>query len=191
MNYASFDNSPPYHNKPYEAYYDKGQGIPQMSENNMTIQDIYKTPFLFTQDHRKDFNTKAWTALRNTHANTELSKIYFSDKNIKRLQKKIKQEISRRTNNKYILAVDQEERDLLLVMRAVYLEYGKYIPGQIVRQIKKLNKKVINEIIPGMITELKQYYGYLREINGPLRPIDRPLNVSHAGRKTLPSFTTA
>ena len=41
-----------------------------------------------------------------------------------------------------------------------------------------------------MITEIKQFYGYLKEINEPLKPIDRPINVNNAGRKTLPSLTS-
>lgn len=188
--YAEFDTKPPFYGREHEAYYDEGQGVPKLNENNMTIQDVYRTPFLFNQDHIKDYKTRTWTAIRNTHANTELSKIFFSDKNMIRLQKMIKKEVYRRTNGKYKLDVDQEERDLLIVMRAVYLEYGRYLPGQIVRQVKRLNQRVLEEVMPSLLTELKQYYGYLHEINGPLKPIARPLNMSHAGRRTLPSITT-
>ena len=41
-----------------------------------------------------------------------------------------------------------------------------------------------------MITEIKQTYGYIKEINEPIKPIPRPMNVNNAGRKTLPSITT-
>jgi len=190
MSYASFDTKPPYYKREKEAYYDEGQGVPQLNENNMTIQDVYRTPFLLTQDHRKDYKTRSWTAIRSLHANTELSRVFFSDKNIKRLQKMIKKAIFKRSNGKFKLDVDQEERDILITMRAVYLEYGRFMPGEIVRQAKRLNNKVIEEVLPSMMTELKQYYGYLHEINGPLKPIARPLNVSNAGRRLNPSITT-
>jgi hypothetical protein len=119
-----------------------------------------------------------------------MSKIFFSDKNIQRLQKKIKREVYKRTNGKYKLDIDQEERDLLIVMRAIYLEFGRFIPGEIVRQIKRLNNKVIDQIIPSMLTEIRQYYGYLDDINEPIKPMLRPLNVNNAGRRMLPSVTT-
>ena len=32
--------------------------------------------------------------------------------------------------------------------------------------------------------------GYLKEINNPIKPMDRPLNVSSAGRKLNPSITS-
>jgi hypothetical protein len=44
--------------------------------------------------------------------------------------------------------------------------------------------------MPDIMTNVKQAYGYLQDISQPLKPIVRPLNVSNAGRKTLPSMTT-
>ena len=102
----------------------------------------------------------------------------------------IKSEIFKKTKGQFKLDVDQEQRDLFLVMRAVYLEQARFLPSQYVRQCKQLNKKVVQEIVPGMITEIKQEYGYLKEINKPLSPIPRPLNINNAGRKILPSITT-
>jgi hypothetical protein len=76
-------------------------------------------------------------------------------------------------------------------MRAVYLEHARYLPGEIVRQIKRLNQKIVSEITPGIITSIRQDYGYLKEINKPLTPIPRPMNVNNAGRRALPSITTS
>lgn len=191
QSYASFDSKPPYWNKTSEPFYDKGQGIPKMNKNNITEQDVYRTPFLFTQEHQKDYKSRVQTAIRHTEPESELNKLFFSTKNMDRIQKQIKQEIHKQTKGKYRLDVDQEERDLLINMRAVYMEYGRFLPGETVRQVKKLNNKVVEQVVPSMLTEIKQYYGYLNEINGPLKPIARPMNVSSAGRRTLPSITTA
>ena len=173
-----------------EPYYDRGNGIPKIEKNNMTIQDHYRTPFLFLQDHHKNYKSMGEEALKGVQMNSDLSREYFSPKNMKRIQKKIKNEVFKRSQGKYKLNVDQDERDLLIVMRAIYLEYGRFKPNQIVRQTKRLNNLVIDEIVPDIIGNIKQYYGYLQEINGPLKPIDRPVNVNNAGRKTLPSITT-
>jgi len=190
MTFATYNDIPPYRGKENEAYYDRGLGVPKLNEQNMTIQDIYRTPFLFIQDHRKNYKNLMSTALKGIQSESELSKLFFSDRNIKRLQKMIKQDVFKRTNGEFRLDVDQELRDLFIAMRAVYLEYGRFKPKFIVRQAKWLNQKVLEEIVPGIVTEIRQYYGYLKEINGPLKPIIRPLNVNNAGRLTLPSFTT-
>jgi len=192
QDYSAYDNKPVYYNRTIgEAHYDRGKGVPVIDENNMTIQDIYRTPFLFIQEHRKNYKNKAGIALKGIQSESELSKLFFSDVNIKRLQKLIRKEVYIRTNKQFRLDVDQEVRDLFIVMRAVYIEHGRFLPGQIVRQVKRLNKKTVDELFPGMITEIRQYYGYLKEINKPLDPIPLPVNVNNAGRRTLPSITSS
>lgn len=189
MNYqgfASYDNSPPN----VDDRYDYGSGVQKINSNNMTVQDIFRTPFLFTQEHRKNYKNSVTTALKGIQCNSEISKMFFSDENIKRVQKMIKKEVYNRTKGQFKLEVDQEQRDMLIAMRAVYLEHARFLPGQTVRQVKKLNKRVVDDIVPGMLTEIRQEYGYLKEINKPLTPIPRPMNVNNAGRKTLPSVTT-
>jgi hypothetical protein len=191
QNFSSFTTAPPKYSKQHEAFYDNdGKGVPQLKENNMTIQDIFRTPFLFTQEHRKNYTNMATTALKGIQTESDLSKLFFSDENFKRVQRMIKDEIYKRTDGQFKLDSDQEHKDLFIAMRAVYMEHARFLPGEIIRQVKRLNKKVLDEIVPGMITEIKQHYGYLKEINKPLSPIPRPMNVSNAGRRTLPSITS-
>lgn len=191
QSYSSYEQRPPLYGRPRDEVYDIGKGVPIIDDNNMTVQDIYRTPFLFIQEHKKNYRNTASTALKGITSESDLSRLYFSDTNIKRLQRMIKEEIKKRTNGKFILDTDQDQRDLFILMRAVYMEHARFLPNEIVRQVKRLNKKVIDEAVPGMITEIKQYYGYLKEINKPLTPIQRPMNASNAGRKLLPSATTS
>lgn len=188
--YAGYNYRPPYKYKPYDAHYDTGSGVPKLNKFNTTVQDIYRTPFLFIQEHRKNYNNMAPYALKGIQTKSPLSRIYFSDRNIRRLQRLIRREVYIRTKGVYKLDVDQDISKLFIVMRAIYLEYARNLPGQTVRQVKRLNRKVVDEVLPGIITEIKQYYGYLKEINKPLTPIPRPMNVNNAGRRTLPSITT-
>ncbi len=119
-----------------------------------------------------------------------LSKIFFSEKNLKRIQKSIKDEVYKRTKGQYKLNVDQDDSDLTIAMRAVLLEHGRFLPFNIKEQIIDLNNKTVESIIPDMITNLKQAYAYIKEINEPIKPMMRPINVNNAGRRTLPSLTT-
>lgn len=121
---------------------------------------------------------------------TPVSKLFFSPENIARIQKKIKQRVYNDSDGKFKLETDQDEMDLLTVMRYIFLDYAKNLNKHIVRQVKMLNEKTVNYIMPDLMANVKQYYGYLKEINTPLKPIVRPMNVNRAGRKTLPSITT-
>ncbi len=190
QNFASYNNIPPLYGREADSFYDRGQGIPTLNSENMTIQDLYRTPFLFIQEHRKNYKNMSNIALEGIQSQSELSKLFFSDANIKRIQKAIRKEVYIRTNGEFRLDIDQDQRDLFFVMRAVYLEQARYLPGQIVRQIKRLNQKAVSECIPGILTSIRQDYGYLKEINKPLTPIPRPMNVNNAGRLALPSVTT-
>ena len=115
QDYAKYDTSPLYYNKQNKAYYDNGQGVPPINENNMTIQDIYRTPFLFTQEHRKNYVDMSATALKSIQAESELSKLFFSDKNFKRVQNMIKKEVFKRTRGEFRLMLIKTKKICLLL----------------------------------------------------------------------------
>jgi hypothetical protein len=121
----------------------------------------------------------------------KLFHMFFSADNLDRIQKMIKKEIFRKTQGQYKLDTNQDDADLLVMMRAVFLEHSRFLPYRIVHQTKQLNILVINHIVPDMITEMKQEYSYIKEINEPIKPIPRPVNVNSAGRRTLPALTSA
>ena len=58
-------------------------------------------------------------------------------------------------------------------------------------QTKRLNKLLVSNLVPDMITQIKQQYKYIQEISNPIQPMTRPVNVNGAGRNTLPAFSTA
>jgi len=120
----------------------------------------------------------------------EVGRVFFSEDNFRRIQKLLKREVYNRTKGVFRLDIDQDETDLLVAMRAVYYEHNKFLPFGIVRQVKILNRKLLDYIVPDIITQIKQSYAYIQEINQPLKPLTRPINVNSAGRKTLPSLST-
>ena len=125
--------------------------------------------------------------------NLQLDKVgikFFSKKNILTVQNMIKHKIYEMTNKKVIMAENQDDSDLVIAMRKIYLEEGRYLPTNIDFQVKRLNMRLLNYIIPDMITAIKQDYGYQKDINEPVQPIDRPISDSIRGQKLLPSITT-
>ena len=122
--------------------------------------------------------------------NSDVSLLFFSDNNVRRIQSQIKGEVYRLSNGIFKLEVDQDESDLLLAMRYIFIEFGQNLPTHIVRQVKLLNKHLIEYIIPDIMTNIKQHYAYLKEISSPIKPMEQPLNVNSKGRRSLPSITT-
>lgn len=120
----------------------------------------------------------------------KVAKLFFSEDNINRIQKMIKREIFNKTKGVFRLDINQDETDLIVAMRAVYYEHGRFLPFGIIRQVKELNRNLLDYIIPDIITQIKQSYAYIQEINQPLKPLTRPINVNNAGRKSLPSLSS-
>ena len=149
------------------------------SKNNVTERNNWATE-----------NSIQKSLLKSVYTPTPLGEVFFSLDNIKRLQNKIKKSVFIETNGKYKLQVDQNESDLLIVMRAVYIQDSYNAPYRIIHQVKELNEKVINRILPDMISNIKQNEEYLNIIDKPIDPIPLPVNVSRAGRLSLPSVTT-
>jgi hypothetical protein len=125
----------------------------------------------------------------NKHDN-QLDKIFFSEKNIAKIQQMIKIAVFKKTKGKYILETDQDVLDLYVVMKNVFLEHADFLPYDFDMQIKKLNNILIINIIPDIITNIKKYYGYIKDINNPRNTLDHPINVNHQNKKTLPSITS-
>jgi hypothetical protein len=189
MNYSNITSKLSYgnvNNKGVGAY---NGNMPQFEMLEDTLRD--RTPIY---DDNARLATKGIAGrgfiCGNNGDGDKISELFFSQDNVKRLQNMIRRDIYNRTKGTYKLDVDQDDSDLLVMMRAVYFEQGKYLPFKTVRQVKELNKKVLDYAVPDMITAIKQTYSYIKEINEPIKPIPPPLNVSHAGRKTLPALTT-
>jgi hypothetical protein len=130
------------------------------------------------------------TMLKSIFTPSPLGEIFFSPENISRLQKRIKREVFVRSNGKYKLDVEQNESDLLIVMRSVFISDALNSPYKLIHQVKELNNRTIERIVPDMISIIKQDQKYLDELDKPINPIPLPVNVSRAGRLSLPSVTT-
>ena len=74
-------------------------------------------------------------------------------------------------------------------MRSIFLEHSQHNHTEYTHQIRVLNNLVIDEIVPKLIVEVRQYKRYLIDKATPWRMIERPINVSSAGTKILPLDT--
>ena len=197
MNYSSFNSTYCNTNKkvPQTSMYDDINKSYQDKTNsfNGSAYPFYDEDRNINKKLDNDDNDNAITATKGIFDEENLdpvTKLFFSNDNVKRIQRHIKEEISRRTHGKYKLSEDQDASDLLVSMRSVLFDANngaKYLPFKIVKQVKKLNRAVVQYVVPDMVENIKQYYGYISDIEKPLTPMLRPMNVSSAGRKLLSS----
>lgn len=134
-------------------------------------------------------NTFKNQALGIIQTRSPLSDLYFSNYNINRVQNLIKDEVLRRSDGQWRIG-RQSDWDLQVIMRGIFLQYGQYLCGFYKEQVDHLNKLVVDYCAPQIISEIQQYVGYLHAQSHMYMPMERPLNVSNAGTRTLRSVTT-
>lgn len=160
---------------------------------NISYNQMMSHPFLFIQNHKKDYTKLANTMLKGIACPDLLAKVFFSKDNIDIVQYRLKQYVSRETFKQtgisYVIQ-PQDDTKILSAMRYYFLENAKHLPYNIREQIDELDDIIIAEIGPNVTTELLAHVGYLEHINNPIQTMDRPQNLSSRGTKTLPSFTT-
>jgi hypothetical protein len=113
-----------------------------------------------------------------------LSRKFFSSDNIDIIHKKIIIGVYEKSNKKYSIS-KQNERELLIIMRSYYLQYGKNLDNNIQKQIDNLNKLVIDWSIEEIIKNIEQYIIYKQTASTLPMPMERSQLPSQKGLKTL------
>ena len=138
-------------------------------------------PFASTKNEM----VKSSSQLSNMQESTLLSQAYFSSQNESILQNAIRREVYERTQ-KYIQPQNVEQ--LQIVMRSIFLQYStnRVDSAALIReQIVALNQKVIDYCVPTIISNLKQYLHYRKDISTLPVPMEHGLSTSQAGTKSL------
>lgn len=104
---------------------------------------------------------------------TVLSDTFFSEMNTKVIQDTIRYRVYKNTN----LVVDyQSPQELFIIMRSILLQHANFKIGQaeLIQEVQKLNKLVVDYCENEVSSNVLQYQGYLNDIETLPTPIDRP-----------------
>lgn len=116
-----------------------------------------------------------------------LETTFFSKENIELINRQLILRVYKETNKKFLIC-RQKERDLIIIMRYVFIEHSRNLPFNIEGQIKDLNCMVVGEILPTVISNVDQKIGYLRDIS--TQPVGPPLPINTKSiERTLPSMS--
>lgn len=113
-----------------------------------------------------------------------LNDLFFSNMNIEALQQGLKNMVANATDGNTIIG-PQSEIELKIVMRSIYLQYGKNLNDDVIGQVQVLNKRVLDYAVPKILVEIEQYKNYLIDAGNLHVPMDRSVNESNKGSKTL------
>jgi len=130
--------------------------------------------------------TFASDMLRGNWDHTALSDAFFTRSNANKIQEEMKKEIYRISGPKKWVIDNQDVDELKMIMRAMYLQYGKNNPFDIEGQINELNQLVVKWSVPRIMSEIEQYNYYLNDISHMPIPLQQPMNMSSAGTRSLP-----
>jgi hypothetical protein len=127
--------------------------------------------------------SEAQDSIRGTLEATPLNQAYFSPDNFQIVQNKIRREVYERSKGE--LLVDPQSADeLMIVMRAMYLQYGRNLPDNIAGQIAELNQMTADWCVPKIMAEASMYQTYLRDIQTLPVPLEHPVCMTMAGSKS-------
>jgi len=111
--------------------------------------------------------------LNGTWSNTQLSDLFFSKENIAIIQNGIRAGVYNMSKGKYMIDV-QDNEELLIIMKGMFLEYSKNMPTNITEQIDILDNKVIAYCTNQVYQEAKGYLTYLKDSSTLITPLDYP-----------------
>ena len=125
--------------------------------------------------------------LRGNWEKSPVSKMYFSGENVDRIQNQMRKEVFERSKPKGYVIDKQSIDDLKIIMRAIYLQYARNLPTDIVAQVEDLNQKVCDWSVPHILSAVDHYNFYLNDISHLPIPLPHMLHLSRAGTKSLPA----
>jgi hypothetical protein len=157
--------------------------------------------FHFTEDDNAISKNNAKYMFKNIYGDTPLTFLYFSGKNVENVQKLLRLRVFKETE--YVID-DQSQNELLTIMRSVFLEHSSHPPlihqdmkkdqleillKKYTNEVDRLNRLVVELVVPKLIGQLKQYFGYLKDASSQPMPLSQPVNESTAGKKAYKSVT--
>jgi hypothetical protein len=157
-----------------------------------SVNNLFTTKYRDFNLYQQDDSIKTTVkddVLKGILEKTPLSDLFFSNQNIEQLQNEIIDQVYTRSDNKFKIS-KQNEVELLVIMRSIFLQYSKNLPYNFEQQVCELNKQVLLEAVPSIMVNIEATLGYERDAGQLHQTIPRPLNVSSAGTRTNRSVTS-
>jgi hypothetical protein len=144
------------------------------------------TNLLFSMSDRMSVNKVSdfRDAMTGNWYDTCLSTAFFSAQNIKIIQNGIRVGVYQKSNHQYIID-NQNEDELKIIMRSIFLQNSKNLATNIPQQISALNQMVFDYAINQVYGESEGYMKYKRDASTLVVPLALPILSSTKSTKQL------
>jgi hypothetical protein len=157
-----------------------------LKERSILTTDSKKKTHNLYQEHTNMINYSS-QSLKGILQENDISRVFFSSKNIDIIQNMIKATVYKKSDNQHLID-RQSNTELLIIMRSTYLQYSKNRPNDILCQVKKLNEIVVDEVVPSIIIGIQQHYKYLESQRKLPGVMDLPINMNTSRNRGTLSF---
>ena len=172
------DNWVPFENIPSDKPIDIARLIEVQKQNGLVDIAILEDPdAMFRMHERVNIRNKPTEyseALNGTLEWNILAQVYFSAENMQIIQNALRASIYKLSGGK-INIPNQNVDNLKIIMREIYMEYAEHYPRDIKGQVERLNKLIIDKIVPNLYSEAVFYQHYLIRQSTLPQPSERPI----------------
>jgi hypothetical protein len=133
------------------------------------------------RDNRHLFTTEG---AHGQIAPNPISNLFFCPNNVNILQDGIRYKVWKETDQRFTIG-RQNDNELRIVMRSIYFQYAKHQPNDVVGQVRDLNTKVLEWVVPEVVSNLRQYERYKVDASQMPMPLAHPTMLTQKGTKVL------
>jgi len=126
-------------------------------------------------------------AMTGNFENSNLSRAFFSAKNIIIIQNALMAGVHKASNGRFNIGY-QNEDTLKIIMRSVFLQHSANLCTNITEQIVELNKIVTEYCIPKLCSEASAYIKYKNDVSTLAVPLNRPISTYNNNVLELKNF---
>jgi hypothetical protein len=155
----------------------------QNQSSRINLDGYKSNPFNLFEDLNVNNDSK-FNKLTGTFSGNSLSDLYFSQENLDYVQTQIISRVYEKTLKKHVIG-KQSDDELIIVMRSIYLQYGKNNSSDIDVQINNLNELVLDYCVDNVYSNLVQHFEYINDITKDQPVLDMPQTTHIKGTKSL------
>jgi hypothetical protein len=122
-------------------------------------------------------------AIRGNVMPNPVNQTFFSPANVQIVQNKLRYDVYQRSSGEFLID-EQSVDELLIVMRAMYLQYGKNQNDRVREQVMELNQIVADWCVPRILSECSMHKTYLHDIQHLPVPLEQPVHLTQKGTKS-------
>lgn len=152
---------------------------------NGRVDLTYPTqPAFMMNDPIPTSSTSYEDALNGSEEKSEKSRMFFSNKNIELIQHEIQSRVYVKSKRRFRIGT-QNEDNLKIIMRSIYLDNAHRLFGDVPHQVNELNEMVLDMVVPLIMEEAEAYIRYRHDASTLVVPLERPMLMTEKGKAPL------